>query len=71
MVKMPDTILRNLSAGTDKTIAYEDVKNALVFEGYGPNKAAKWIKIYIDAGALQVIHGDDLNAPLRLSSLWW
>ena len=71
MVKLPDTILRNLSAGTDKTIAVEDVKNAFIFNGYGPNAAKKWIRIYIDVGALQVVKPDDPDAPLRLTSLWW
>ena len=71
MVKMPDTILRNLSAGTDKTIRFEEVKNALIFSGYGPNKASKWIKIYIDLGALQVVRNDDPNEPVRLTSPWW
>ena len=71
MVKMPDTILRNLSAGTDRTISVDDVKRAFIFNGYGLNAAKKWIRVYIEHGALEVVQGDDPNAPLRLRSIWW
>ena len=71
MVKLPDTILRNLHAGKDKTISIRDVENAFIFNGYGENAAKKWIRVYLEHGALQLVKDDDPNAPLRLTSVWW
>ena len=72
MVKLPDTLLREMkhNVGTDKTASYQAVLNKFLKAGYGPNKAKKWINIYLEIGVLEAVKDEDGGQP-RLWCWWW
>lgn len=70
MVKLPDTILREIKPGEDKTVTLEYIENKYVFSGYGPKKAKKWIREFADRGVLRYVQTPS-DEPLRVTCLWW
>lgn len=70
MVKLPDTILREIVPGDEKTVTLQYIENKFVFSGYGPSKAKKWIREYCDRGVLQYVP-TPTGEPLRMTCLWW
>ncbi len=70
MVKLPDTILREIVPGTDKTVTVQYLENKYVFNGYGPKKAKNWIREYFERGVLQYVP-TPTGEPLRVTCLWW
>lgn len=70
MVKLPQTILREIVPGEDKTVTLQYIENAFMFSGYGKTRTHAWINSYIDIGVLKTIPTPK-GEPLRVTCLWW
>ena len=72
MVKLPDTILREMSKLTNGEghATRDDMIRHYLMNGYGRNKAQKWIQTYYDIGVLVYVGRDDKEEPLY-SCVWW
>ena len=69
MVKLPNTLVREIQPGKDKTVSFDTLRNKFILNGYGPKKAKNWIDYYFDIGVLERIAADD--GEIRVTCLWW
>lgn len=69
MVKLPNTLVREIQPGKDKTVSIDTLRNKFVLNGYGPKKAKNWIDYYFDIGVLTATK--DESGEIRVSCLWW
>ena len=63
MAKLPDTIIRGMKGriGLDKTARYDDVVAEFLNNGYGRNKARKWIDLYTELGVIRNEYDDRVS----------
>jgi hypothetical protein len=70
MVKLPQTILREIVPGEDKTVTLQYIENAFTFSGYGKTRTRSWIDTYFQIGVLKAVP-TPTGEPLRVTCLWW
>ena len=66
---MPDTIVRNMHPADNKA-TIDIIKAEFMENGYGENKARKWIQTYLNIGVFEIC-GRTPDGKSELTTVWW